>query len=698
MWVAGAVAGKVGLDSAPAVQGLDKLISKAVETKSVVEKDLGTLKVAVDTKGATEAIRNLQAEAAKVAEQAKKNFDSLSFPERMQFHKDFKAAQAGPAAASAGAGAAEAAEAVKKGTEAVGKAGEEAAAKAGEEAGGSWLAGFAKRMRADDRKTGELVLGSFLGRGLGGAADLGMSALGLGVTGIVIDFAAKGLDQIIGGVREMNEAIKKGEANWADVTMGIGKTLPVLSSVFSLGENINESITGQRKEIERAAEEQRLWAEQAQAQQSYAEHLRGVLRDYKVSISAAKVEAAAMRAELEGALLAAAQMRAEAEKKAREEEENERFKENRKALAEKKGATLAPVNKELANVRRFEADAKDEGFWSTASFLFNDFLLKNQSTKQMIQEAEDEVRRVKDRSRQVNASFRTEETKLETAHQDNLVSIKAVGAVKAEKVVADSAAAQLQKEMEFQLKTASMADNFRAIEKVALDPSVTEEQVRSMKRLADAINDVAKAREKAADAAERERTKRDMQREGAARNLDTIEGLKRELAQIGMSEKDKRLSDIARDPKTTADTVLKSIDLLNQIEAKQKEAEAARAGDERVKAIAEAMTPPTEKFQKSVDELVGLKLAGKLDERQFEFGAAQASKEAFGESRLPKLIMAGTAEAFAARFDGKQAEDPAVTVAKQQLATEEAIEDWMAKLYQEVYGAADETTNLAGVQ
>jgi hypothetical protein len=66
-----------------------------------------------------------------------------------------------------------------------------AATEAGEATGGGWLAGLAKRLRADDRKTGELILGMFANRGLAGAADLAIGAAGLGGLAIGITFAAR---------------------------------------------------------------------------------------------------------------------------------------------------------------------------------------------------------------------------------------------------------------------------------------------------------------------------------------------------------------------------------------------------------------------------------------------------------------------------------------------------------------------------
>jgi hypothetical protein len=168
----------------------------------------------------------------------------------------------------------------------------EAAGKAGEEAGGSWLAGFAKKLRSDDRKTGELVLGSFLGRGMGGLADMGASALNIGVPVMIGTFAVKGINDMLTKVNELNAAVARGEANWADVGMEVGKSVPGLGEVVRLGETINETLTGEKARRESITREIQAANAAMDAQVALSARLRDIRNETMKTVGNEKAAAA----------------------------------------------------------------------------------------------------------------------------------------------------------------------------------------------------------------------------------------------------------------------------------------------------------------------------------------------------------------------------------------------------------------------
>ena len=113
------------------------------------------------------------------------------------------------------------------------------------------LAQKAKSVRRDDRLTGETALGGFARGGLSGAADFGLSALGIGGAAIGIQFAGTALKNVATSLQEIRDLSKDVSKDWTDIADKLGRSVPVFGEVFAAGREIRELFTGTRAEIEK---------------------------------------------------------------------------------------------------------------------------------------------------------------------------------------------------------------------------------------------------------------------------------------------------------------------------------------------------------------------------------------------------------------------------------------------------------------
>lgn len=133
------------------------------------------------------------------------------------------------------------------------------------------------------------------------------------------------------------------------------------------------------------------------------------------------------------------------------------------------------------------------------------------------------------------------------------------------------------------------------------------------------------------------------------RKLDVIRGqqsgkmlddLKLELDMTGLTALEQRIASIRRDGLLNIDEVKQAVDLVRSIDTKS-----------RINDALESIKSPMEKYQEQIAQLQGWFSSGAIDQSKFNLLSGKARRDFFGEDKLPKLYMAGSAESQALAYD-----------------------------------------------
>lgn len=159
----------------------------------------------------------------------------------------------------------------------------------------------------------------------------------------------------------------------------------------------------------------------------------------------------------------------------------------------------------------------------------------------------------------------------------------------------------------------------------------------------------------------------DAAREQLKKIEDAMADLQKQIDQFGLSDMEKSILDFASMTGVTDEQLDKFIEKAQKLESLQKDAEKEKEWKDKLDAFKQSIETPLDAFNKQMDFLQEALGRGDITSSQFDLGAAKARKDAFGEDKLPALVKAGSAEAFAAQFDAqKRTEDNPVAIARDQ--------------------------------
>lgn len=600
--------------------------------------------------------------AAKAASATLWNFSSLkaSLPPVMV------AAQAAAAQAMADQQAADAAKAKQQAIQEAQEKGKAAAA--AEEkariAALPWdqrLANMAKTLRFDDRKMGESALASFFGRGTEGIADMGLSAAGMGGAATVISGTAKALNEVLDKVDAISKKVQETGGNWSDVTLEVGKQLPVLGEVVRLGERIGRDLTGDTAYIEGVNAEMEIFQTHIEATKKISDVVRATTDGFKTQLRDLATEAKAIMAELDKMPQTAALLRLQGN-------QDKAIKDAESTAKTAKVTAQNAYNVEVERLNELKKKAQEASrptAWQTiagmipgagAAAMAPPDPRALSAAAERIAEIERTLGMARDKRDDAN-------TDIDNALNDAKAGIAAAAAAEKLRIEASNVADRLQEQWAMAAATEGMGPHQKqAFEAINANRDMDLEREQELNATAIAMDG----------------------------NIAVAERLKEVTAEQLALEKERHA-------------------LLEQ-DAKDSVQAAAEAGaafgrnqealDAEVKRLNESAMTEEEKrdaFNKRLGELFD---AGLLDDGVYSKlykDAKPATDEGKDPIKTPALIMAGTAEAFAAKF-ANLTQDESIELARQQLkATEEAPRSIGREVADALRGVIPDGTDLPGV-
>lgn len=116
---------------------------------------------------------------------------------------------------------------------------------------GNWLSRWAQGAKAankERRASGENALAKALSSE-GGLTNYAMSSLNIGIPAMILDKVGEGLANVTGKLVEMRAQLREGKANWADMSLSVMESLPIIGGFAKAGANINELFTHNKEKI-----------------------------------------------------------------------------------------------------------------------------------------------------------------------------------------------------------------------------------------------------------------------------------------------------------------------------------------------------------------------------------------------------------------------------------------------------------------
>ncbi len=144
-----------------------------------------------------------------------------------------------------------------------------------------------------------------------------------------------------------------------------------------------------------------------------------------------------------------------------------------------------------------------------------------------------------------------------------------------------------------------------------------------------------------------------------------------ELDQIGMTDLEQRFDAIRRKGLLDPQQLERVKTLLADIDAKT-----------RITDAVESLKTPIDDYRKTMADLQGWLDTGQIKQDQFDKLSAKARADAFGESKLPGLVRAGSAEAQALRYDQSRGVTQSKDYPKQQVDQQKTTNDRLGLIYQ----------------
>lgn len=521
------------------------------------------------------------------------------------------------------------------------------------------IAASAKKIRMDDRMSGEAALQSFTSRGLSGMADLGLSKAGLGAPGMIISGIAQGLNEAITKAMEFSGELEKGNVNAADISMSIGKSLPVLGEVFKLGETINDAFTGQKTAIKEMAEQTEHMNAAMQFQQELAKTINTIFTANVTKLADLDNACKVLNATLNNMPTVAAKLAGDNSLSHAISAENDKYSGDKSAMRD-------------AFIKT-QAENRLAGFDKSAlASVQNDF----------------------------NGKMR----KLEEAHQAALAKIKDNAALQDSLRIKNSPAVQFAADLDKKLATMGMSGDQIKLYDLAKMPDIPTATLDNLKQKLQAVTEAEekfKLAQKPMDGDKLASAALDAINQETKRALQAgqeIAGLQKELEQIGMTDVQKRMADIKGNPIFTEESMNQAKVLLDKIEA----ANQAKAMDDKIKSFRESIETPMDRFQKQVDQLAEWESAGKITASEFDQGAAKASKDAFGdamggENKSPQAVLAGSYESQRMMFENAHGLQPKDEITKKQLTAAQVANNHLSGIARDIRVVASNNAELVDI-
>jgi hypothetical protein len=499
----------------------------------------------------------------------------------------------------------------------------------------------AKEVHQEKRKSGEGALSSLIKGGPEGLIE----AAGMGVAVTSIAMAAEGVKSFAETISDLRTELDEGKIDAGEFSIKLAESVPVFGIIGQAAEAVIDTFTGEKEEIRQINEGFNAMNRYVQAVTASAAHFKQTMREIGLD------QADAAR-RIAGYGMTSSYDKEKNDAKGDLDRSNAKadddLKNNLEQLAKERESVLGPLRDKLAVAQRqLQKDPDNEEKRNQVDLIKNkilparedDFSSREKKFKQSHDDkvksntdefhahsSEIERRQAEEYATAIRNGDTTIADAMETSKEDRL---KLEGRIAEAEIAAIRHAAEKKKaEVDRQAKEDAKRWGFipgdgKYEALIANASEMSKKGGLIDKNADDQVNAVS----------ERPTPLTDLARQSAETGLDQWQKMKYELAnpivgQVRLNTEDLKKADawidkIKQDSKNFAIT-------------------------ERLK---EEIKTPLQRFQEEMDAIVAQLGKGQIDDKTADKMAAMARKDTLGESRLPQLFRAGSAEAQAAKYD-----------------------------------------------